>query len=159
MQAEKPDLVYFGAYYNDAALLTRQAREMGIDATISGSGVDYSDALIQLGGKATEGMYLDTLFFPESPDPRDRAFIKSFTAKYGKAPTDNASESYEGAKVMFEAIRQGGTDREKVRNALEKMKDFVAFNRPVTFSATNHNSFNSHYITLQVKNGKFVAVP
>jgi branched-chain amino acid transport system substrate-binding protein len=158
MQAKDPDLVYFGAYYNDCALLTRQAREMGMTATISGSGVDYSDALIQLGGKATEGMYLDTLFFPESPDPRDRVFIKNFTAKFGKAPTDNASESYEGAKVMFEAIRKGGTDREKIRTALETMKDFVAFNRPVTFTASEHNSFNSHYITLQVKNGKFTAV-
>jgi len=158
MQAEKPDIYYFGAYYNDCALLTRQAREMGVSETICGSGVDYSDALIQLGGQATEGMYLDTLFFPESPDPRDKVFIKNFTQRFGKAPTDNASESYEGAKVMFEAIRKGGTDREKVRTALETMKDFVAFNRPVTFSPANHNSFNSHYITLQVKNGKFVAV-
>jgi branched-chain amino acid transport system substrate-binding protein len=159
MQAAGPDLVYFGAYYNDAALLTRQAREMGVDVTISGSGVDYSDALIQLGGKATEDMYLDTLFFPESPDPRDRAFIKAFTARFGKAPTDNASESYEGAKVMFEALRIGGTNRDKVRDALEKMTNFMAFNRPVSFSPANHNSFNSHYITLQVKNGKFVAIP
>ncbi len=158
IQAANPDLLYFGAYYNDCALLTRQAREMGMNQTISGSGVDYSDALIQLGGKASEGMYLDTLFFPESPDPRDRVFIKNFTAKYGKAPTDNASEAYEGAKVMLEAVRQGGTDREKVRSALEGMTNFVAFNRPVSFSPANHNSFNSHYITLQVKNGKFVAV-
>jgi len=158
MQAANADLFYFGAYYNDCALLVRQAREMGVEATICGSGVDYSDALIQLGGKATEGMYLDTLFFPESPDPRDKTFIKAFTARYGKAPTDNASESYEGAKVMFEAIRRGGNNRDKVRAALEGMKDFVAFNRPVTFSADNHNSFNSHYITLQVKGGKFVAV-
>ena len=59
---------------------------------------------------------------------------------------------------MLEAIRQGGTDREKVRSALEGMTNFVAFNRPVSFSPANHNSFNSHYITLQVKNGKFVAV-
>jgi hypothetical protein len=38
------------------------------------------------------------------------------------------------------------------------MKGFVAFNRPVSFTAGNHNSFNTHYITLQVKGGKFTAV-
>lgn len=156
--AANPDLVYFGAYYNDAALLIQQAREQGINQTISGSGVDYSDALITLGGKAVEGVYLETLFFPESPDPRDRRFIKAFTQRFGKAPTDNASESYEGAKVLFEAIRIGGADREKVRAALENLKGFVAFNRPVSFSPGNHNSFNTHYITLQVKGGKFTAV-
>ena len=128
MAAAKPDLVYFGAYYNDAALLMRQARQMGMTQTISGSGVDYADALITLGGNAVEGAYLCTLFFPNSSDPRDKAFIKAFTQKYGKAPTVNASESYEGAKIMFEAIRIGGTDRAKVRAALENMKDFVAFN-------------------------------
>jgi branched-chain amino acid transport system substrate-binding protein len=159
MAAAKPDLVYFGAYYNDAALLMRQARQMGMTQTISGSGVDYADALITLGGKAVEGAYLCTLFFPNSSDPRDKAFIKAFTQRYGTAPTVNASESYEGAKIMFEAIRIGGTDRAKVRSALENMKDFVAFNRPVSFSPTNHNSFNTHYIILQVKNGEFVALP
>ena len=153
--AAKPDLVYFGAEYNDAALLCRQAREMGIKQTISGSGVDYAETFITLGGKSVEGVYVTTLFSPDSPDPRDKAFIESFTKLYGKAPTVNASESYEGAKVMFEAIRIGGTDRTKVRDALENMKDFIAFNRPVSFSPTNHNSFNTHYVILQVKDGKF----
>ncbi len=155
MAAAKPDLVYFGAYYNDAALLIRQARQMGMTQTISGSGVDYADALITLAGKDSEGVYLCTLFFPNSPDPRDKAFIKAFTDRYGKAPTVNASESYEGAKIMLEAIRRAGTDHAKIRAALENMKDFVAFNRPVSFSSTNHNSFNTHYTILQVKNGQF----
>jgi len=153
--AAKPDLVYFGAEYNDAALLCRQARDMGIKQTISGSGVDYAETFITLGGKSVEGVYVTTLFSPDSPDPKDKAFIESFTKIYGKAPTVNASESYEGAKVMFEAIRIGGTDRTKVRDALENMKDFMAFNRPVSFSPTNHNSFNTHYVILQVKDGKF----
>jgi branched-chain amino acid transport system substrate-binding protein len=154
--AAKPDLVYFGAEYNDCALLCRQAREMGITQPISGSGVDYAQALIELGGKAVEGVYVTTLFSPESTDPKDKAFIEAFNKRYGKMPTVNASETYEAAKVMFEAIRIGGTDRAAVRDALENMKDFVAFNRPVTFSATNHNSFNTHYVILQVKDGKFV---
>ncbi len=155
MAAAKPDLVYFGAYYNDCALLIRQARQMGMTQTISGSGVDYADALITLSGKDSEGVYLDTLFFPNSPDPRDKAFIKAFTDRYGKAPTVNASESYEGAKIMLEAIRRGGTDRQKIRAALENMKGFVAFNRPVDFSPTEHNSYNTHYTILQIKNGEF----
>jgi branched-chain amino acid transport system substrate-binding protein len=154
--AAKPDLFYVGAYFNDAALICRQAREMGIKQTISGSGVDYAETFITLGGKSVEGVYVTTLFSPDSPDPRDKAFIEAFTKEFGKAPTVNASESYEGAKVMFEAIRIGGTDRVKVRAALENMKDFVAFNRPVSFSPTNHNSFNTHYVILQVKDGKFV---
>jgi len=158
MAAAKPDLYYFGADYNDAAMIIKQAREMGITETIACSGLEYANAFIELGGKAVEGVYLNTLFFPDSPDPRDKAFIDAFSKKYGKLPTINASESYEAAKVLFEAIRIGGTDRAKVRDALENMKDFVAFNRPVSFSPTNHNSFNTHYIILQVKNGKFTVV-
>lgn len=158
MAAAKPDLYYIGAEYNDAAMIVKQAREMGIKETISGSGLEYANEFIKLGGEAVEGVYLTTLFFPDSPDPRDKAFIDAFNKKYNKLPTINASESYEAAKVMLEAIRIGGTDKAKVRDALENMKDFVAFNRPVTFSKTNHNSFNSHYIILQVKDGKFTPV-
>ena len=155
LAASSPDLVYFGAYYNDAALLIRQAREMGIKQPISGSVVCYSDEFLSLGGKAIEGAYLTTLFFPESPDPKDKVFIQNFTKKFGKAPTLNAAEAYEGAKVMFEAIRRANGDQAKTREALEGMKDFVAFNRPVSFSSSSHNSFNSRYIILQVRNGKF----
>jgi branched-chain amino acid transport system substrate-binding protein len=156
--AAKPDLIYFGAYYNDLALLCRQAREMGIKQPISGSGVDYAEALIELGGTAVEGVYVNTMFSADSPDPRDQAFIKSYQTRYGKMPTTNVMETYESAKVLFEAIRIGGTDRAAIRDALENMTNFVAFNRPVTFSKTNHNSFNTHYIVVQVKDGKFVPV-
>jgi branched-chain amino acid transport system substrate-binding protein len=158
MAAAKPDLYYFGAEYNDAAMIVKQAREMGIKETISCSGLEYANEFLTLGGDAIEGVYLNTLFFPDSPDPKDKAFIEAFNTEYKKLPTINASESYEAAKVLLEAIRIGGTDKAKVRDALENMKDFVAFNRPVTFSKTNHNSFNSHYIILQVKDGKFVPV-
>ncbi|MEX0974468.1 MAG: ABC transporter substrate-binding protein [Bacillota bacterium] len=158
MAAAKPDLYYFGAEYNDAAMIVKQAREMGIKETISCSGLEYANEFINLGGAAIEGVYLNTLFFPNSPDPKDKAFVDAFNKKFSKLPTINASESYEAAKVLFEAIRIGGTDRAKVRDALENMNGFVAFNRPVTFSKTNHNSFNSHYIILQVKDGKFTPV-
>ncbi len=158
MAAAKPDLYYFGCEYNDAAMIIRQAREIGITETIGCSCLEYADEFLTLGGKAVEGVYLDTIFFPDSPDPRDKAFIDGYKQRYGKLPTFNASEAYEGTKVLLEAIRIGGTDRAKVRDALENMKDFMAFNRPVSYSPDNHNSFNSHYTILQVKDGKFVAV-
>ena len=157
IRASKPDLIYFSTEYNDAVLLIRQAREMGIKTDISVSGIDYANEFLKQGGKDVEGVYLDTLFFPDSPDPRDKAFIDAFQKKYGRLPGIQESEPYEAAKVLFEAIKRAGPDRSKIRDALENMKDFVAFNRPVSFSPDNHNSFNTHYVNLVVKNGQFTA--
>lgn len=157
IRASKPDLIYFSTEYNDAVLLIRQAREMGIKSEISVSGIDYANEFLKQGGKDVEGVYLDTLFFPDSPDPRDKAFISAFNKKYSRLPGIQESEPYEAAKVLFEAVKRAGPDRGKIRDALENMKDFVAFNRPVSFSSTNHNSFNTHYVNLIVKNGQFTA--
>ncbi|MHB8757657.1 MAG: ABC transporter substrate-binding protein, partial [Bacillota bacterium] len=132
IKASKPDLIYFSTEYNDAVLLIRQAREMGIKTEISVSGIDYANEFLKQGGKDVEGVYLDTLFFPGSPDPRDKAFIDAFQKKYQRLPGIQESEPYEAAKVLFEAIKRGGPDRSKVRDALESMTDYVAFNRPVS---------------------------
>lgn len=157
IKAANPELVYFATEYNDAVLQIKQAREMQIKAEIAVGGIDYANDFLTLGGADVNGVYLDTLFFPDSPDAKDQAFIQAFQAKYNRAPGIQESEPYEAAKVLLEAIRVAGPDRTAIRNALESMNGFVAFNRPVSFSPENHNSFNTHYVNLVVKDGKFTA--
>ena len=57
IQAANPDLVYFGAIFDQAGILFKQARDKGIKATFMGpDGLDSAD-LVKIAGEAVNGMY------------------------------------------------------------------------------------------------------
>ena len=62
IKAAKPDVVFIPAYYNDVALVAKQARELGINQLLFGGDGWPSENLIPLAGKALEGcMFINHL--------------------------------------------------------------------------------------------------
>jgi len=62
IRTTKPDVIYAPLYYVECALLARQARNMGVDATVfAGDGVNVQE-LIEFGGKSVEDLIFTTYF-------------------------------------------------------------------------------------------------
>ena len=62
IKAAKPDVVFIPAYYNDVALVAKQARELGLNQLLFGGDGWPSENLIPLAGKALEGcMFINHL--------------------------------------------------------------------------------------------------
>jgi branched-chain amino acid transport system substrate-binding protein len=156
IKAAGVDAIFNPGYYNEGALIVRQARDLGITQTVFGADSWEAEALIELGGKAIEGAFLCSHYSPEDPSPRVQKFVADYRKRWGAgfAPDSNASLGYDSVLVLADAItRAGSTDREKIRDALAATKDFEAVTGKITIDKNRNASKNAVIIT--VKNGKF----
>ena len=152
IQQTAPDVVFMPNYYNDVALQAKQAREIGIKATLlGGDGWDSPD-LVKAAGAAVEGGYFSNHFTRDSDAPRVKAFVEAYQKRYGQAPDALASLGYEATQIALDAIRRAGTDEPgKVRDALEKT-DLETITGRITFD-DNHNPVKAAAI-LKIEKGK-----
>lgn len=147
--------IQFWGYYADYAQVAKQMKDLGIQAQLMGNQAPVTDKTIELGRQAVEGALNICLFVPTSDDPKIQGFTRSFQAKYGRLPDTWAAQSYDGMYILAEALRQGGTDSQKIRDALAATKDFNGVTGTITFNAKGDAEFRGISIVV-VANGKFV---
>ena len=155
IKALHPDVIAATGYYTEAALICRQARELGLDLPIIGGDGWEAPQLIYLGGQAVEGTYYSTHYSAESPAPEVQAFIKKFKARYdGETPDAVAALGYDAMMMLADAItRAGTTNGPKLRDALAATKNFPAVTGIITIDAQRNASKSA--VIIQVQNGKF----
>jgi branched-chain amino acid transport system substrate-binding protein len=147
--------IQFWGYYADYAQVAKQMGDLGIQAKLMGNQAPVTDKTIELGGQAVEGALNICLFVPTSDDPKIQSFTRNFQAKYGHLPDTWAAQSYDGMYILAEALRQGGTDPQKIRDALAATRDFNGVTGTITFNSKGDAEFRGTSIVV-VTNGKFV---
>lgn len=154
IKAAAPELLVVTGYYTEAALICRQARQLGLNMPIlAGDGCDAPE-LIQIGGEAVEGFHISTHFSVENKTPKAEAFIKSYQARYGMEPDASAALGYDSALVLLEALRRaGGTSSKALCKALAETKDFEAVTGKITLDE-NRNARKSAVI-MKVQDGRW----
>lgn len=152
-----PDLVVLIAYYADAALVVRQARDQGLKQPFLGVSSIYSPKLIELGGAAVEGVMTHSPFSPVDPRPEVQAFIKRFSAKYGREPDAFNVYAYDAMNVARAVIALAGPDRKAIREGFVKVRDVpsVIYGK-ITFDPETRRVNQPHYTRLMVQGGRFV---
>jgi branched-chain amino acid transport system substrate-binding protein len=116
----KPDMLILLSYYNDAALIARQAEDVNLNVPKVGIGSIYSPKFIELGGKSVEGVYTTSGFFPQDPRPEVQEFSKKYQAKYNEIPDQFAAQAYDGIKLLAAGLEKAGKlDRKALRDALD----------------------------------------
>lgn len=100
------DMIYFGGLHTEAALIVRQSREQGLNATfMSGDGL-VTEEFAQLAGSAAEGVLM-TFAADPSKLPGAKAVVEEFRAR-GNEPEGWTLYSYMAMQVVFDAIRANG---------------------------------------------------
>lgn len=153
----RPDAVFLGVFYEEGALLMQQARQLGLETRFfSGAGI-YSPKLIELGGKAVEGLRLTSGFYPASPNPKVREFVTAYKSRFGSEPGLYAAQAFDATGIMLEAIARAGSEptRVKVRDELERTRDFDGITGKTSFDPQTREP-EKPFIKLTVKDGHFV---
>jgi branched-chain amino acid transport system substrate-binding protein len=155
IRAAGVDAIFSPGYYNEGALIVKQARQLGITVPIFGGDSWEAQDLINLGGEAMEGAYLCSHYSPEDPSPRVQEFVAAYRARYGGAtPDSNASLGYDSVLVLADAIRRAGTTEHKaLRDAIASTKDFEAVTGRITIDA--HRDASKNAVIIQVRDGRF----
>jgi branched-chain amino acid transport system substrate-binding protein len=152
--AGKPDVLYVSDYYNDAALIAKQARELGFKGPmIGGDGWD-SPKLVEVGGAAVEGCYFTNHYAKDDTRPVVQDFVKKYQAKYSAEPDALACLAYDATNLMLDAVKRAGkADGPDIRDAL-KTTDMGVVSGQVKFDQ-DRNPVKSAVI-IEIKGGKQV---
>ena len=155
----KPDVIAATGYYTEAALICKQARELGIEATFVGGDGWEAPQLTELGGAAVENAYYSTGFSADNAAPEVQDFVRRFKARWnGEVPEALSALGYDAMKLYADAIgRAGSTEGPKMRDAIAATKDFPGVTGRTTIDAERNSSKPA--VILQVRNGRtaFVA--
>ena len=76
IRSEKPDVLFATGYYSEAAIITRQARELGMKMPILGGDGWVGDAL-QNGREALNNTYISNHYSGDNPDPIVQNFVST----------------------------------------------------------------------------------
>jgi branched-chain amino acid transport system substrate-binding protein len=157
VRGERPDVIFLPAYYTEAALILRQARQLGISAPfVGGEGWD-SPALVQVAGRSADGNYYTNHFSAADPSERVKAFVERYRAKYHATPDALAALWYDGARLLFFAAKRAGSaDPEKIRKALASTRDFEGVTGSISIDENRNASKPGVILTIQNGETKMV---
>lgn len=145
------------------AVVTKNYGQLGMKIPMYQSHGVASDEYLKLSGKAAEGVRLPTpallianaLPAGDAQKPVVTGYDKAFKERYKVDPSTFGGYALDALNLSVDAIkRAGGTDREKVRAALESTKGFVGTTGVFNMSPTNHMGLDlSAFRMVEVKSG------
>lgn len=126
IQVNDPDVIYIPGYYNDVAVIAKQARAIGLKQPLLGGDGWDAPELWQLAGDSLNISYITTHYSADDPSPAIQTFVHEYKQRYGNlVPDAHAALAYDATRVLANAIeRAGSTEPAKIRDALAATKDF-----------------------------------
>jgi ABC-type branched-subunit amino acid transport system substrate-binding protein len=154
IKASGADTFYFTGYFAEGGLLVRQARALGLTATLVGGDSTQDPTLVKTAGPAAEGFMCTTAPLPAFL-PGAAGFVESYTKRFGSAPGPYSVYEHDAVTALVAGIsRAGSVDPEKVTAALRKTR-ITGLTGEISFDVKGDRE-KTVYVTAIVKDGKFV---
>ncbi|MFZ1220097.1 MAG: ABC transporter substrate-binding protein, partial [Chthoniobacterales bacterium] len=156
-----PDIVFFPVHQTEAAIVLKQARELGVVAKFISADGAMTPELIQNAGEAAEGSYYSTLGLGYGvADDKIAAFEKAFAEAHGgEKPGVYAAYYYEVTKIIAQAIKEAGYDGKKIRDYLYSLngsKAYQGITGPTSFDSKGE--VNKPFYIYSVQKGQYIRV-
>jgi len=158
-----PDILIASTLYQDAVLITKQAKDLKVcPKMLSYSvGVSIPDFPKELGADANyifgAEWWLPNMGWKGEVIPSSEEFAKAFEAKYGYAPSYHSAAGAAAGLILQLAIKDAGSlETEKVREALLKF-NHETFWGPTAWDETGANIQGASGV-IQIQEGKVVSI-
>ena len=160
IKAANPDIIAFTGYYPEAALMVKQARDMGVKTPFIGAdGVGFPE-LVKIAGKAAEGfMYTDHFNEAAASSPEAKAYVDAYHKKYNKTADSMGALAADAYGMILNAMNacikegKGDTNKECINTHLRNTKDYKGITGAISINKEG-NAVKSAVVNA-VKNGKF----
>ena len=103
------DLVFLPIYYNEAALILKQASDMGFDVQFFGcDGLDGILGVENFDASLAEDVMLLTPFAADATDDLTVKFVTTYNEKFGETPNQFAADGYDAIYTIKAAAEKAG---------------------------------------------------
>ena len=150
-----PDVLVIPDYYEQVALITTQAREIGLKSTFIGpDGWDgVAKTLDPSAYEAIENSYFTNHYSLDDQSEKVQNFVKAYRETYKEDPSSFAALSYDAAYMMKAAIEKAGTtEKQAVVDALKGI-EYDGVTGHLTFDEKNNPV--KAVTVLKIVNGKY----
>ncbi len=135
------EFLFTPQYYNEVALIVKQAHELGFNNPIIGSDSWGSAETVSLCGEDCYGLFFSSHYAAAGAQGATKEFIDRYQQKHGYVPDDVAALTWDAIRLAQQAIENTGglsgdikKDRVAVRDQLAKIKDFAGITGNMTFT-------------------------
>ncbi len=152
--AAKPDGVLIVANSMDSALLCQQVRKLDSRIPITLSDWGATERLLELGGKAVEGVTVVQTFDRNSTAPRYQEFRQAYLERFHREPGFAGVYAYDATKVVLDALsnRKGG---QSLKETILSIRHFEGLQG--TFSFDEFGDVKRPHASISiVRDGQFV---
>lgn len=139
-------------------LLIKQMDELKLSAKRLGAYWGHDPEFLSITKESSEG-FLFFNFMVNEDNPKVQKFLDAYKAKYGVLPPNPqfATLSYDAPYILAEAIKNSGTNPDKLKSYLYNLKDFNALSGKISFDQ-NGDSQGANFTLFEIQNGKPVRV-
>jgi branched-chain amino acid transport system substrate-binding protein len=158
VKAANPAAVFYGGYYEAAGRLKKQLTDAGVTAQFISDDGALDSGFVTSAGDAANGSILSCpcFFASEAAGGKIGEFAKAYKALNGTVPGTYSTEAFDAANILMTGIKEGNTDRAKLRDYVESLKKVdYAISKDVTF-ADNGNVEAQGIFLFEVKDNSIV---
>ncbi len=154
--ASQPDCVIIIANSMDSALLCHQIRKIDTETPIMLADWGATERLLELGGKAVEGITVVQTFDRNSQAPRYQTFRKTYIERYQREPGFPGVHTYDAVQVVL-ATLHAQKSGESFKETLLSIRTFEGLQS--SFSLDEFGDTNRGYETIGiVRNNRFAVL-
>lgn len=156
MKSFGADAVFCPFYYEDAVLVTRQAKAMDYSPLFVGTDGWDAQELIDQAGDAALGAVVTTHYSPTDSRQVVQQYLTDFQARFGHFPIVLAALGYDAARLMIDAIgRAGSADPKAIRDAIAATEGYDGVTgSPISLDADGNPIKDVTLISVVEKDGK-----
>lgn len=123
IKAAKPGAIYYGGTPTEGALISKQAKELGLKVPLVGGDALRTPEYIRVAGAANAaGDFCTSLGLPLEQQPRGSDFKAAYREEYSQDPEAYDSYAYDCAWALVRAVLEAGPDRAKIADELRSME-------------------------------------
>jgi len=149
LKAANAQVVVLWTHIAEAALIVRQAKQMGLPMHFAGTAMSQP-TFLNLTEGVSDGVLSADDFVSDNPDPTVQVFVKKYQAKYGSAPEIWAAAYYDAAHLAAKAINKAGSpDPQKIRAAFNGLQHTGVL---ANFRCSENGDCNHQIHIVEIKN-------
>ncbi len=151
--ANKPRAVILISNALDTAMLATQLRQKNPHLVLATPAWAAADALLEMGGRAVEGMVTGQAYDLSDQSPAFLAFKQAYQQRFGQSIDTAAVTAYNATQVLLHALRER-QPQESLKQTLLRIRHFASLQQPIDLDEFGDSA--SRFYLMVVRQGRFI---